>query len=110
MMDEGGRSAFVEMFGDSPLIRVVDFFLMYRDFDYSKTEVAREVRMSPITIEKIWEHLIKKEFIIETKRIGHAKLYRLNKENQLVQQLLKLDAWLIMQDIEKEKKAILIEA
>lgn len=106
-MDE---TAFIETFGNSPFIRVIDFFLTYQDFDYSKTEVAREVGISPITIEKIWNSLIGRGFIIETRALGNAKLYKLNKENPVVKELLKLDAKLIMQDIEKEKKAMAVEA
>ncbi len=34
-------SIFIRTFGDYPLIRVLDFLLYSRDFDYLITEIAR---------------------------------------------------------------------
>ncbi len=96
------KSAFVETFGDSPSVRVIDFFLTFPDFYYSKTEVAREVEISPITIEKIWAWLIEKGFIVETKKLGRAQLCKLNKGSQIVKELLRLDARLTEMYLKKE--------
>lgn len=85
------KSVFIETFGESPLIKVMDFFLMYPDFDYSKSQVAKEAEISRITIEKIWSELIKKEIIVKTRESGNAELYKLNTKNPKVKILMKLD-------------------
>jgi len=90
MTMEARNSIFVETFGESPLIKVLDFFLTFPSFDYSKTQVADEVGISRITIEKIWKELIKKEIIVKTRSIGRAELYRLNTENPRVKILMKI--------------------
>lgn len=97
------KSVFIETFGDSPLIKVLDFFLMYSDFDYSKSQVAKEVGISRITIEKIWRELIKKEIIVKTRESGNAVLYKLNSRNSKVRILMKLDFELSSAALEQEK-------
>lgn len=104
------KSTFVETFGESPFIKVLDFFLLYSNFDYSKTQVADEVEISRITIEKIWKKLIKDNIIIKTRTIGKAQMYKLNTENPKVKILLKVDFELstiaIENELEKQKISI----
>ncbi len=88
---EKTKTVFVETFGDSPHIRVLDFFLTFSEFDYSKSQVADEIGISRITIEPIWDKLIKKEFLKKTRVIGRAEMYALNKSNPRVQELLELN-------------------
>lgn len=97
------KSVFIETFGDSPLIKVLDFFLMYPDFDYSKSQVAKESGISRITMEKIWNELIKKDIIIKTRESGNAVLYKLNNRNPKVRILMKLDFELSSAALEQEK-------
>ena len=84
------KSVFLETFGESPYIKVLDFFLTYPSFDYSKTQVADEVGISRITIEKIWKELIEKKVIIKTRTMGRAELYKLNTTNPKVKILIKI--------------------
>ncbi len=88
---EATKSVFIETFGESPLIKVLDFFLTYQSFDYSKSQVAQETGISRITIESIWEKLIKTKVIIKTRTVGRAELYRLNKQNPKAKALIELD-------------------
>ncbi len=97
------QSVFIETFGESPLIKVLDFFLMYPDFDYSKSQAAKEAGISRITMEKIWSELIKKEIIIRTRESGNAILYKLNIKNPKVKILMRLDFELSSVAIEQEK-------
>jgi len=90
MSIEAKKSIFLETFGESPLIKVLDFFLTFPSFDYSKTQVADEAGISRVTIEKIWRELIKKEIIVKTRSIGKAELYKLNTGNPRVKILMKI--------------------
>jgi len=83
------KSLFIETFGKSPFIKVLDFFLTYPTFDYSKTQVADEIGISRITIKKIWKELVKKEIIVKTRTLGNAEMYQLNRENPRVKVLMK---------------------
>lgn len=87
---EAKNSIFVETFGETPFVKVLDFFLTYDAFDYSKSQVAEETGVSRITLDKIWEELVNKRIIVKTRTIGRAEMYKLNKENPKVKVLLEL--------------------
>ncbi|MBI5228508.1 hypothetical protein HY991_00240 [Candidatus Micrarchaeota archaeon] len=88
---EADRSIFVETFGGAPYVRVLDFLLTFRDFDYSKSQVAKEAGVARATIEKIWKTLLNKGFIAKTRIIGRATMYKLNTKNPEIKALLELD-------------------
>ena len=85
------KSVFVEYFGDSPYIRVLDFLIAGQMFDYGMTEVARGAGVGWGSFTRIWAQLLEKNLIVQTRTIGNAKLFRLNKENPIVQKLIKVD-------------------
>jgi len=88
---ERTKSVFVETFGDSPHIRTLDVFLTFSEFDYSKSQIAAELGISRITIEPIWNKLIKGGFLKKIRIIGRAEMYSLNKSNPRVRELLDLN-------------------
>lgn len=90
-MEEESKSVFVEYFGDSPYIRVLDFLIQGQMFDYSMTEVARGAGVGWSAFTRTWAYLLEKNLIVQTRTIGNAKLFRLNKENPIAQKLVKID-------------------
>ena len=98
-------------FGDSPFLKVLDFFLTFQYFDYSKSQVAKEAGISRTTIEDIWKFLIKNGFIKKTRVVGRADMYQLNKEDLKVKALIELDMRLsgayVKKVAEKNKNACL---
>src|SRR3990167_11052872 len=102
-------SIFVEYFGSSPYVKVLDFLIAGQEFDYSMTEVARGARVGWSAFTRIWEQLLKKEIIVSTRNIGNAKLFRLNKKNPFVIKIIKFDWELTKLETEKlDKKEIVI--
>ena len=90
-MEQENKSVFVEYFGSSPYIKVLDFFIQGQEFDYSMTEIARGAEVGWSAFTRVWKQLFEKKMIIQTRTIGNAKLFKLNKENPAVQKLIKLD-------------------
>ena len=74
-------SVFVEYFGASPYIKVLDFLLDGQEFDYAMTEVARGAGVGWSAFTKIWKKLLEKNIIVPTRIIGNAKLFKLNKKS-----------------------------
>ena len=103
---EAKNSIFVETFGETPVVKVLDFFLTYDSFDYSKSQVAEETGVSRITLDKIWEELIDKKIIIKTRTIGRADMYKLNKKNAKVKVLMELSFKLASAFAEEESEKI----
>lgn len=97
------KSAFIKTFGENPFIKVMDFLIENYIFDYTKTEIAKEVGISRITIEPIWQNLVKQGIIIQTKKIGNAILCRLDTKNPIVIKLRELDLVLANKLYIKEK-------
>ncbi|MBU0929853.1 MAG: hypothetical protein KJ623_02180 [Nanoarchaeota archaeon] len=85
------QSIFVEYFGGSPFIKVLDFLIEGQDFDYSMTEIAKGANVGWSAFTRVWNSLLEKEIVIQTRTIGNAKLFKLNKKNPSVISLIKFD-------------------
>jgi len=107
---EARNSIFVETFGETPVVKVLDFFLTFDSFDYSKSQVAEETGVSRITLDKIWEEFVSQKILVKTRSIGRADMYKLNKENPRVKILLELGLKLASafaeEEIERVKKKV----
>lgn len=87
--------------GASPTLRIIDFFLDNPLSDYSKNEIAKNLAMSRATFFKYWKQLEKSGAVKPTREIGRATMYRLDRENDVVKQLIKLDMTLARKSMEK---------
>jgi predicted DNA-binding protein YlxM (UPF0122 family) len=85
------KSIFVQVFGGYPLIKVLDFLITFREFDYSLTEIAENSSVGWTTLHTIWPKLVKLQIVKQTRQIGRAKLYKLNSENPVVKNIIRLD-------------------
>ncbi len=85
------QSIFVEYFGNSPYIKVLDFLIQGQEFDYSMTEVAKGAGVGWSTFTNTWTKLLNKNIIMPTREIGNAKLFKLNKQNPFVEKIIKMD-------------------
>ena len=102
--EEETSSVFVEYFGSSPYIKILDFLIQGQYFDYSMTEVARGAKVGWSSFTKIWDKLLDKNIIMPTRNIGNAKLFRLNKEDYFVKKLIRFDWELTKVETEKVEK------
>jgi len=84
------ETLFRKALGDTPKIRVLEFFIEGRELDYSITDIAEGAEIGRTTLFRIWEDLIKNKIIIPTRQIGNAKLYKLNIENPFVKKFVEL--------------------
>lgn len=99
------ESIFVEIFGNNPIIKVLDFLITFQAFDYPMTEIAKNSRVSYSTLQTIWGGLVKNNIVIKTRRVGKSDLYKLNTRNPAVQQLIKLD-WNLVKGSQKEEAIV----
>ena len=104
------KSSFVEYFGDYPLIRVLDFLILGKDMDYSMTEICKNSEVGWTAFSDIWPKLIEKEVIVFTRKIGNAKLYKINIKNQWVKELIKMEEIIAKLETEKFLKENIIKA
>ena len=95
-------SIFVEIFGNSPIIKILDFLITFADFDYPLTEIAKNAGVSYSTLQTLWGNLVRNNIVIKTRRVGKSDLYKLNTKNPAVRQLIKLD-WNLVKGSQAEE-------
>jgi len=98
------KSTFIQTFGDYPLIKILDFLIYSRDFDYPITEIAKNSEVNFQTLKKLWPQLEKRKLIVQTRVLGGADLYRINQENPVIQKLIDLNNFLCWQKVGKVEK------
>jgi hypothetical protein len=104
------KSIFLEQFGDTPQIRVMDFLIENHFFDYPMTEIAREGNVSYNSIILFFENWIKRGILVKTRKVGKSDYYKLNLENPFVLNLIRLDWNLVKSDILDEPSKLKIPA
>lgn len=73
------------------MVKVIDFFLDEPELDYSRQELIKNTKVTWKAINEIVPKLVKYGVIAESRTIRGSTLYKLNKESDLFQELLKLD-------------------
>ncbi|MDI6642047.1 MAG: hypothetical protein QME68_07040 [Elusimicrobiota bacterium] len=102
------ESAFIRVFGSSPVVKLLDFFLAERGlYDYTLTEISENSGVSWTTLHRIFPKLLKLGIVKETREISRAKLYAINEENLLVKKLVKMrneiSDYFVQKELQKQK-------
>lgn len=86
----------------------MDFFLDNPSFDFTKKEIMEALGMGKRTFYKYFPELEEYGIVEVSRKIGRAKLYRLNLEHPLVKMLREYEkrASLQMAEAAKSKKPI----
>lgn len=101
---------FIEIFGDYPRIRVLDFFITFQGFEYPLREIANNSKVRYSTLKKFWKDLVKNEIIIKTRKLKNLNLYKLNTKNLKVKKLIELDNMLLLDSFNKVEHKIKVVA
>ena len=106
------KSSFRLIFGGSPIVKVIDFFLDNREFDYSLTDIAKNSDIGWSTLHGFWKDFVKIGIVTKTRRIGRAELYKLNINSPVVKKLIDLDGdiskKLMQEEIDKQKLKVAV--
>jgi len=104
MKQKENKSFFLMQFGDTPQLRVIDFLIGFRFFDYPITEIARESNVSYNSIKLFFQNFIASGLVVKTRKIGKSDYYKLNMDNDFVKNLVKLDWMLVKKNVLSEIK------
>jgi hypothetical protein len=91
MLYKQNETLLLKYLGPSPILRIIDFFLDNPLFDYSKNDIVKNLEMGRVTFFKYWIELEKSGAVKMTRRVGRATMYKLDRENEVVKHLIKLD-------------------
>ena len=106
MKAKQNKSLFLEQFGDTPQLRVIDFFIENSIFDFPLTEIAKESNVSYNSLKIFIGDFLKNRFLIKTRKVGKSDYYKINKENPFVLNLIRLDWSLTKAYALKNEKSI----
>ena len=95
------ETIFIEVFGNNPVMKVLDFLITFQSFDYPLTEIAKNAGVSYSTLQSFWKNLERNKIVVKTRRVGKSDLFKLNTSNPAVKQLIKLD-WNLIKGEEQE--------
>ena len=98
------KSLFIGFMGDSPVIRVLDYLITYKEVDFSITDIAENAGIGRATLYRIWDNLISNKIIKHTRDIGKAKLFTLNIENKKIQKLIDIYDMLTIEELKRHTK------
>lgn len=99
-------SIFIKTFGDYPLIRILDFLIYSRDFDYPITEIAKNANVNFQTLKKLWPNLEKNGIVVATRVLGGTSLYKINVANPVVKKIIELNNFLCWQYAERMEELV----
>ena len=103
------ESIFLDYVGDNPRMRILQYFIEGRDFDYTLTDLLN-AGVSWGTLNTLVPKLLELGIIIKTRKIGRATLYKINQENIAVKQLVELYDNLLLEKLNQIEDEIVVPA
>ena len=94
-------SLLVRSLGASPKIRIIDFLLDNPLLDFTKKEIMEVLGMSKKTLYRALPDLEEQGIVMVSRKIGRAKLYKINLQHPLVKALREHEKRLSLQEAEK---------
>src|SRR3989344_2853691 len=95
------RSVFLEREGYTPKNKVLDFLIIAQDFDYSIKDIALHAKISYPCMKQLKKELLKNGWIILTRKVGKAQMYKLNVKNKKVQKFIDFFWTVVNEEVEK---------
>jgi hypothetical protein len=114
-MKEENDSAFLEYFGDTPKLRLLNFLIGNHFFDFNMTDMAKEASISYNSLVSFFDEFLEKGIIVKTRRVGKSDMYKFNLDNPISKKFLQFAWFLTKQDLgieemESGKTAVVSEA
>ncbi len=98
-------SIFLEHIGDNPRMRVLQYLIEGKDFDYTLTDLLN-AGVSWGTLNTLVPKLLELGMIVKTRKIGRATLYKINQNNSTARQLIKLYESLILEELDQKMEKV----
>jgi predicted transcriptional regulator len=95
-------SVFLKREGATPKYKVLDFLIVAQDFDYSIKDIALHAEISYPCMKDLKKELLKGGWIILTRKVGRAQMYKLNMKNAKVQKFVDFYWTVVNEEVDKE--------
>jgi hypothetical protein len=82
------ESIFLKKEGASLKNKVLNFLIIAQDFDYSLKDIADNSEISYASMKSLKKLLIREEWIVHTRNVGRAEMYKLNIGSKKIQKFV----------------------
>jgi len=89
------KTIFLDVVGDTPTMRLLQYLIEGRKFDYTLTDLAKNSGVSWATLYSIFPKLLKYNIIKKVREVGRAKLYKIDEENEIAKYFIQLYDYLL---------------
>ena len=103
------KSLLLNLTGEMPLFKIIDFLLENKGMDFSKSDISKGAEISRASLFNYWNEVEKHGIVKVTRSFGKTRLYTLNTKNPITQRIIELEKSLIseaMRKAHKEKEII----
>ncbi len=97
------QSLLIKVLGRSPKMKILDYLLDFPTNDFTKKEIIETLGMSKQTFYKYFGDLEEVGIVKVNRTIGKAKLYKVNRENTIVRDLVNMERKMSLQIAEQEE-------
>ncbi len=95
-------SVFLRLEGNNVKNRIWNFLIVHSEFDYSMKDIARFSDVSYTALKEIWKEFIKRKIVVNTRNVGKAKMYKLNRENPQVEKFVEYYWSVVNSEVDKQ--------
>ena len=97
-------STFLKLQGNTARNRIWNFLIVHSEFDYSMKDIAKFSDVSYTALKEIWKGLVQRRIVVHTRNVGKARMYKLNRENLLVEKFIDYYWFLVNSEVDKQLK------
>ena len=99
-MKETEKSLLLQLTGDMPLFKIVDFLVDNKGMDFTKKDIAEGSGIARASLFNYWPELEKRGIVKITRKFGKTKLYTLDSTSPITKKILELEMTLIRHAME----------
>jgi|SRR3989338_10019933 len=106
------KSLLLQLTGEMPLFKIMDFLVDNKGLDFTKEQIADGAGLSRASVFNYWNELEGRGIVKITRKEGKTTYYTLNAVNPITKRILELEVALIHQAMDKavEKKDVEAES
>ena len=98
------KSLLLQLTGEMPLFKIIDFLVENKGMDFAKSEIAKGADISRASLFKYWKGVEMYGIVKVTRQFGKTRLYTLNSKSKIAKRILDLEKALISESLEKAHK------
>ena len=98
------KSLLLELTGEMPMFKIMDFLVENKGLDFTKTDIARGANISRASLFNYWPLLETHKIVRVTRKFGKTKLYTINGKSAIAKKIIELEKELIKSALQEKQE------